>query len=47
MPCSATGAKHPTLRASPRIEEIELDPPGPNEVVVKIAGAGFAILTYL
>ncbi len=36
-----SGAKAPYVESQPlTIEEIELDPPGPNEVVVKIAGAG-------
>ena len=36
-----TGAEKPYAESQPlSIEEIELDPPGPNEVLVKIAGAG-------
>ena len=36
-----TGAPKPYAESKPlSIEEIELDPPGPNEVLVKIAGAG-------
>ena len=36
-----TGAERPYSKSQPiTIEEIELDPPGPTEVLVKIAGAG-------
>ena len=36
-----SAATAPYVESQPlTIEEIELDPPGPNEVVVKIVGAG-------
>ncbi len=38
---NSMGAKHPYATSKPlSIEEIDLDPPGPNEVLVKIAAAG-------
>ena len=38
---SAMGAERPYAKSKPlTIEEIELDPPGPGEVLVKIAAAG-------
>jgi alcohol dehydrogenase len=37
----AMGAAHPYATSRPlRIEEVELDPPGPDEVLIKIAAAG-------
>jgi alcohol dehydrogenase len=37
----AMGASHPYATSRPlRIEEIDLDPPGPDEVLIKIAAAG-------
>src|SRR5215203_4199682 len=38
---SAMGAERPYAQSKPlTIEEVELDPPGPGEVLVKIAAAG-------
>ncbi len=37
----AMGASHPYANSRPlRIEQIELEPPGPNEVLIKVAAAG-------
>ncbi|MDM0109178.1 zinc-dependent alcohol dehydrogenase family protein [Variovorax sp. J22R24] len=37
----AMGASHPYAASRPlRIEEVDLDPPGPDEVLIKIAAAG-------
>jgi Zn-dependent alcohol dehydrogenase len=43
---SQTGAKTPYAGSRPlSIEEVELDPPGPGEVLVKMGAAGLSIRT--